>query len=58
MEVLREAWDAGDGIMSGLEASRRAVPVSPMPVDRMNPGFERSTKYHKNGLTRASVREA
>lgn len=44
--------------MSGLEASRRAVPVNPMQVERMNPGFERSTKYHKKGLTRAKVREA
>ncbi len=54
----REVEDAGEGIMSGLEASRRAVPVAPTALERRKPGVERSTRYQRTGLTRARVREA
>ena len=58
MEEFRELCEAGEGIMSGFEARRRAVPVRPTPVERMKPGLERSTRYQRTGLTRASVRDA
>jgi len=57
LEVELEA-DAGDGIMSGLETSSNAVPVAPTAVERMKPGFERSIRYQRTGLTSARVREA
>jgi hypothetical protein len=50
--------DAGEGIISGFETRRRAVPVAPTAVERMKPGFERSIRYHKTGLTKARVKEA
>lgn len=50
--------EAGEGIMSGFEARRRAVPVAPTKAERRKPGLERSMRYHRTGLTRASVREA
>jgi hypothetical protein len=50
--------EAGEGIISGFETRRRAVPVAPTAVERMKPGFERSTRYQRTGLTSARVREA
>lgn len=50
--------DAGEGIISGFEARRSAVPVRPTPKERTNPGFERSIKYQRTGLTRARVKDA
>jgi hypothetical protein len=50
--------EAGEGIISGFEASRRAVPVAPTEAERMKPGLERSIIYQRTGLTRARVREA
>ena len=44
LEVALEA-EAGLGIMSGFETSSSAVPVAPTAVERMKPGFERSTRY-------------
>lgn len=44
--------------MSGFEARTRAVPVKPTPVERIKPGLDRSMRYQRTGLTRASVREA
>jgi hypothetical protein len=49
---------AGEGIASGFETRRSAAPVVPTAVLRMKPGIERSMRYHRTGLTRASVREA
>lgn len=40
---------------SGFSDSKMIVPNSPTDEDRKNPGFERSTKYHNTGFTRASV---
>jgi hypothetical protein len=57
LEVALEA-EAGLGIMSGFETSSSAVPVAPTAVERMKPGFERSTRYQRTGLTSARVREA
>jgi hypothetical protein len=51
-------WEAGVGIISGFEARRSAVPMAPTAVERIKPGFDRSTKYQRTGLTRANVREA
>jgi hypothetical protein len=50
--------EAGEGIISGFETRRRAVPVAPTAVLRMKPGFERSTRYQRTGLTSARVSEA
>jgi len=50
--------EAGDGIMSGFEARRRAVPVAPTAVDKRKPGVERSIRNQRTGFTRASVRDA
>jgi len=44
--------------MSEFETRRRAVPVAPTAVERMNPGFERSMRYQRTGFTRARVSEA
>ena len=49
---------AGLGIMSEFEARSSAVPVAPTAVLRMRPGFDLSIRYHRTGLTSASVREA
>ena len=43
--------------MSGLTPSRTAVPAMPTSAERMKPGFERSIRYHRTGLTRAKVKE-
>jgi hypothetical protein len=58
LAAREEVADAGEGIMSGLEARRRAVPVAPTALERMKPGFERSIRYQSTGLTRARVRDA
>lgn len=50
--------EAGEGIISGFEASKRAVPVAPTALDNRKPDLERSTRYHRAGLTSARVREA
>jgi hypothetical protein len=50
--------EAGDGIMSGLEARRSAVPVAPTALERIKPGFDRSIMYQRTGFTSARVREA
>ena len=44
--------------MSGLLASRSAVPIAPTEDERRKPGFERSIMYQRTGFTRKSVREA
>lgn len=49
--------EAGEGIISGLILSTANIPVNPTMVDRAKPGFERSTRYHRTGLARESVRE-
>lgn len=56
--VLGTLAEAGEGIMSGFEARRRAVPVAPTKDERRKPGLDRSMRYQRTGLTRASVREA
>ena len=43
--------------MSGLTPRAMAVPARPMKVESRKPGFERSTRYQRTGLTRARVRE-
>jgi len=48
---------AGEGTMSGFMLKHIAVPVSPTIVERIKPGFERSTRYHSTGLTNANVSE-
>lgn len=50
--------EAGEGIMSGLEARRREVPTAPTEAERMKPGAERSIRYQRTGFTRKRVREA
>lgn len=47
--------EGGDGIISGLSPSSIAVPVIPTNEERKNPGFERSIRYHRTGLTKAKV---
>jgi hypothetical protein len=58
--LLDAIWvdDAGDGIISGLRLSRTVVPKTPTAAERRKPGFVRSIRYQRTGLTRASVREA
>ncbi len=56
------AYALGDGVggagtMLGLIPSRKAVPATPTTVETMNPGFERSIRYHRAGLTMAKVNE-
>ena len=48
----------GEGIMSGLEARSKAVPIAPTEAERRKPVLERSIMYQRTGLTRARVREA
>lgn len=48
----------GEGIMSGFEARRSAVPVKPTEAESMKPGVERSIRYQRTGLTRKRVKEA
>ena len=48
---------AGGGTISGFTPSSIAVPAIPTMADRTKPGFERSIKYHKTGLTSASVKD-
>lgn len=48
---------AGEGTISGFTPSSTAVPATPTMADRKKPGLERSTMYHRTGLTSASVRE-
>ena len=43
--------------MSGLTPKALAVPVSPTSIDRRKPGLERSIRYQRTGLTRASVND-
>ena len=58
LDSLRHcAVDDGVGIMSGLMPSSTAEPVSPTAADSRKPGLERSMRYHRNGLTSASVSE-
>lgn len=47
----------GEGTISGLTLKAIAVPARPTSVERRKPGFERSTRYHSTGLTRARVNE-
>ena len=56
--MRRKAGEAGDGIISGFETRRRAVPVAPTAEERMKPGAERSTRYQRTGFTKARVKEA
>lgn len=56
-DSLRYVKDEGVGITSGLMPSRTAEPATPTAIDSRKPGFDRSIRYHKNGLTSASVRE-
>jgi hypothetical protein len=58
VRFLDEDEDAGEGIMSGLDANRIAEPVSPTKVENKNPVLDRSMIYHRTGLTSARVREA
>ena len=48
----------GDGIISGFEARRRAVPIAPTEEESRKPGLERSITYQRTGFTRKRVREA
>lgn len=48
---------AGAGTISGSTPKAIAVPARPTSIDRRKPGLERSTKYHRTGLTRARVRD-
>ena len=48
---------AGGGTISGLTPSSTAVPAIPTRAERMNPGLDRSMRYHSTGLTRAKVKE-
>jgi hypothetical protein len=43
--------------MSGLESSKKKVPVAPTAEESRKPGFERSIMYHRTGLTRNRVRD-
>ena len=52
-----EGAGAGESTRLGLMASETAVPERPTTVERMNPGFDRSTRYHSTGLTNANVNE-
>ena len=57
--VLERQEDSfGEGIMSGLEASRSAVPMAPTEEESRKPGLERSIIYQRTGFTRKRVREA
>lgn len=49
---------AGEGIISGFRLRSMVVPKTPTAAERMKPGLERSMRYQRTGLTRASVREA
>jgi hypothetical protein len=49
---------AGDGTISGFTLTKIAVPMIPTTVETKNPVFDRSMRYHKTGLTSASVSEA
>lgn len=55
MPSARGEGEGGDGIISGLSPSSIAVPVIPTNEERKNPGFERSMRYHRTGLTNAKV---
>lgn len=55
MLSVRGEGEGGDGIISGLSPSSIAVPVIPTNEERKNPGFERSMRYHRTGLTNAKV---
>ena len=46
---------AGVGTICGFTQTHTAVPVMPTMVDRKIPGFERSTRYHRSGFTKAKV---
>ena len=48
----------GDGTIAGLTVRSTAVPERPTAVDNPKPVHVRSTIYHRQGLTRASVSEA
>lgn len=54
---FRYVRDDGVGITSGLMPNSMAEPAIPTAMDNMKPGFDRSIKYHKNGLTRANVKD-
>jgi hypothetical protein len=56
MDTLGEEVDGG-GTHSGLMERRTKVPATPTRADRRKPGLERSMRYHRAGLTRASVSE-
>ncbi len=49
---------AGEGRISGFRLRRTEVPRRPTAAERRKPGFERSMRYQRTGLTRARVREA
>jgi hypothetical protein len=56
-DVAEAALAAGEGIISGLRLRRTAVPQKATEVERRKPGLERSMRYQRTGLTRASVKE-
>ncbi|KAL2282617.1 hypothetical protein FJTKL_10471 [Diaporthe vaccinii] len=47
----------GAGTMSGLNPMRMTEPAQATAADSRNPDFDRSIRYHRNGLTMASVME-
>lgn len=49
--------EAGDGKMAGLDNESNEVPRAPIVAERISPGLERSIRYHRAGLTSASVKE-
>lgn len=48
----------GVGTISGSTPISTAEPIRPTAAESRKPGLERSIKYHKKGLTRASVSES
>ena len=52
-----EGAGAGESTRLGLMLRETAVPARPTTEERMNPGFDRSTRYHSTGLTNANVNE-
>ena len=54
--ALGEGVDGG-GTISGFTPSSTAVPAVPTRAERMNPGLDRSIRYHSTGLTSAKVKE-
>lgn len=49
--------ELGVGTRSGLTPSTTAVPMIPINEESQNPGFDRSTRYHRTGLNNAKVSE-